>query len=103
MKNKSHIQREQQLEKANRITQTTTTEGVTPNNILFIENLTPEINNVILKDLFSQYLGFRDVRVLSGKGLAFVEYDNEMNAGAALVGNYININIFRPKWAQAYF
>jgi hypothetical protein len=40
----------------------------------------------MLKNLFAQYLGFREVRILSGKGIAFIEYDNEINAGTALVG-----------------
>lgn len=60
---------------------------LTPNNILFIENLHPNISDPMLKNLFSQYLGFREVRLLSGKGIAFIEYDNEINAGTALVGN----------------
>ena len=45
-----------------------------------------QINEPMLKNLFSQYLGFKEVRLLSGKNLAFIEYDNEVNAGSALIG-----------------
>ena len=65
------------------------------NNILFIENLSSQISEPMLKNLFAQYLGFREVRILSGKGIAFIEYDNEINAGTALVGkdiSYIGLN-----------
>lgn len=57
-----------------------------PNHILFVENLTPEISEGILKTIFSKYNGFKEVRLFQGKGVAFVEYDNEINAGAALLG-----------------
>jgi len=34
-------------------------EIITPNNILFVENLTANITDFMLKNLFSQYTGFR--------------------------------------------
>lgn len=57
-----------------------------PNNILFVENLTQDITESILTAVFSKYLGFKEVRLSQGKGIAFVEYDTEINAGAALLG-----------------
>lgn len=77
------------------VEQTKKSQSLTPNNILFIENLSSQISEPMLKNLFAQYLGFREVRILSGKGIAFIEYDNEINAGTALVGkdiSYIGLN-----------
>ena len=77
------------------VDQTKKSQSLTPNNILFIENLSSQISEPMLKNLFAQYLGFREVRILSGKGIAFIEYDNEINAGTALVGkdiSYIGLN-----------
>ena len=77
------------------VDQTKKSQSLTPNNILFIENLSSQISEPMLKNLFAQYLGFREVRILSGKGIAFIEYDNEINAGPALVGkdiSYIGLN-----------
>ena len=57
-----------------------------PNNILFVENLTQEVTESVLKTVFSKYNGFREVRLFSGKGIAFIEYDTDINAGTALIG-----------------
>ncbi len=67
---------------------------LTPNNILFIENLTSDITEPILRVVFSKYNGFKEVRLYPGRGIAFVEYDTEINAGAALLGlnNYALTN-----------
>jgi RNA recognition motif-containing protein len=63
-----------------------------PNNTLFVEELTPDVTENILKTIFGKYNGFREVRLFSGKGMAFVEYDTELNAGAALLGlNNMNL------------
>jgi len=63
-----------------------------PNNILFVEHLTPEITESILTAVFSKFAGFKEVRISQGKGIAFVEFDNEINAGAALLGmNNLNL------------
>lgn len=34
-------------------------EMICPNNTLFVENLTPSVSELILKNLFSQYNGFK--------------------------------------------
>lgn len=69
-----------------------TQETVLPNNVLFVENLPADISESILKAVFSKYNGLKEVRLFSGKGIAFVEYDNEVNAGGALLGlNGLNL------------
>lgn len=60
---------------------------ITPNNILFIENLTQDITENLLRNVFSKYNGFREVRFYPAKGISFVEYDTDINAGGALLGN----------------
>jgi U2 small nuclear ribonucleoprotein B'' len=57
-----------------------------PNNILFIESLPADISEPILRSVFGKYNGFKEIRLYPGKGIAFVEYDNEINAGGALLG-----------------
>jgi U2 small nuclear ribonucleoprotein B'' len=57
-----------------------------PNNTLFVEQLPSDISEQILKSVFSKYNGFKEIRLFQGKGIAFVEYDNEINAGGALLG-----------------
>lgn len=70
------------------ITAITNQQGMelTPNNILFIENLTNDITEQLLRSVFSKYSGFKEVRYFQGRGIAFVEYDTEINAGGALLG-----------------
>ncbi|KAJ4750037.1 U1 small nuclear ribonucleoprotein A [Rhynchospora pubera] len=58
-----------------------------PNNILFVQNLPHENNPLMLQMLFGQYGGFKEVRMIEAKpGIAFVEYENEMQATVALQG-----------------
>lgn len=55
-----------------------------PNNILFIQNLPQDVTKESVTSLFQQYPGFREVRLVPGKKeLAFIEYDNEQQAGIA--------------------
>lgn len=62
-------------------------EQINPtNNILFIEKLAPSVNNTELEQLFKQYPGFKEVRTFPVKLYAFVEYENEFQAGVALLG-----------------
>lgn len=59
---------------------------IQPNNVLFVENLAADLTEPLLRNVFSKYNGFKEVRLYAGKGIAFVEYDNEINAGGALLG-----------------
>jgi U2 small nuclear ribonucleoprotein B'' len=55
-----------------------------PNRILFIQNLPPSLPSNILPDLFRRYPGFQDLRSIPNRpDVAFVEYENESQAGAA--------------------
>lgn len=58
-----------------------------PNKILFIENLPDEVKDEkMLAILFQNCIGFREVRLVPGKsGIAFVEFENEMQAGSAMM------------------
>ncbi|KAJ7972977.1 U1 small nuclear ribonucleoprotein A-like [Quillaja saponaria] len=56
-----------------------------PNNILFIQNLPNETASMMLQMLFLQYPGFKEVRMVETKpGIAFVEYENEIQSTAAM-------------------
>jgi len=58
-----------------------------PNKILFVENLPEQTTDLMLFMLFQQFPGFKEVRMVSGKqGIAFVEFENEIEAGVALNG-----------------
>ncbi|CAA0842373.1 U2 small nuclear ribonucleoprotein B [Striga hermonthica] len=63
-----------------------TQEAVTePNNILFVQNLPPETNSLTLESFFKKFDGYREVRMIEAKpGIAFVEYENEASAFAAM-------------------
>ncbi|OZJ03474.1 hypothetical protein BZG36_02744 [Bifiguratus adelaidae] len=55
-----------------------------PNQILFLQRIPPETTDVMLKALFSQYPGFKEVRMVPTKqDIAFVEYENEVFASSA--------------------
>jgi len=57
-----------------------------PHNVLLAANLPEECTETHLSVLFQQYNGFREIRLASGKGVAFVEFENEVQAGIALSG-----------------
>jgi len=58
-----------------------------PNKILFVENLPEQTTDLMLSMLFQQFPGFKEVRMVSGKsGIAFVEFESEIEAGVALNG-----------------
>ena len=51
------------------------------------QGLPESIEASVLKALFVQFPGFREVRLIEARpGIAFVEFDNEMQAGVALAG-----------------
>ncbi|KAG1683996.1 U1 small nuclear ribonucleoprotein A [Nymphon striatum] len=55
-----------------------------PNQILFLTNLPEETNEMMLQMLFNQFPGFKEVRLVPGRhDIAFVEFDNELQSGAA--------------------
>ncbi|CAG0899149.1 unnamed protein product [Darwinula stevensoni] len=55
-----------------------------PNQILFLTNLPEETNETMLKMLFNQFPGFKEVRLVPGRhDIAFVEFENELQSSAA--------------------
>jgi len=57
-----------------------------PNKTLFVENLPVEATDTMLAMLFRQYPGFQEVRLIPGRNVAFVDYQNEYQAGMAMQG-----------------
>lgn len=54
------------------------------NKILFLQNLPAEVTEDMLNQVFKQYSGFREVRLVPGRSdLAFVEYETEVQAAMA--------------------
>lgn len=60
--------------------------SVEPNRTLFVENLPTEATDTMLSMLFRQYPGFQEVRLIPGRNVAFVDYQNEYQAGMAMQG-----------------
>ena len=60
-------------------------ECINENKILFVSGLGSEINEKMIEVVFNQFKGLKDIRFFNGRGFCFVEYDNEINAGTALL------------------
>ena len=60
-------------------------EYINENKILFVSGLGKEINEKMIEVVFGQFKGLKDIRFFSERGFCFVEYDNEVNAGTALI------------------
>ncbi|KAJ1552243.1 hypothetical protein HK096_000891, partial [Nowakowskiella sp. JEL0078] len=55
-----------------------------PNPILFIQNIPASVTPDILKSLFSQYPGFKEIRSVPGNAsIAFAEYSSELQSEVA--------------------
>ena len=52
--------------------------------ILFLENLPKSVRADQLDDIFSRYLGFVEVRLISERGVAFIEFYSDDYAAFAL-------------------
>ena len=50
-----------------------------------MNGLGEEINEKMIEIVFNQFKGLKNVRFFKGRGFCFVEYDNEINAGTALM------------------
>ncbi|EAR82989.2 U1 small nuclear ribonucleoprotein A (macronuclear) [Tetrahymena thermophila SB210] len=57
-----------------------------PNNVLILEDLPSFVTTDILKALFGQYPGFKEVRLIAPRKVAFVEFSQEDEATVALNG-----------------
>ena len=55
--------------------------------ILFVQGLPEDVEQSALCTMFQQFPGFREVRLVAARpGIAFVEFEAEPQAGAALLG-----------------
>lgn len=58
-----------------------------PNKILFVQNLPEASTEAMLSLLFQQFPGFKEVRLVEARpGIAFIEYDSEVQSGVAMQG-----------------
>ena len=57
-----------------------------PDNILQVQELPEEVTSEMLEALFKQFPGYIQVRLLVDKRLAYIEFDNDSQAGVALSG-----------------
>ena len=58
------------------------------NNILIITLIPKEIDQNMLKELFQQYDGFKEARLIGPRNVAFIEYQDIPQAVVAFHGNY---------------
>ena len=86
---KNDVEEEDKIEKNNNIElneeEDIDGECINENKILFVTGLGKEINEKMIEVVFSQFKGLKDIRFFSERGFCFVEYDNEVNAGTALM------------------
>ncbi|CAH8313382.1 unnamed protein product [Eruca vesicaria subsp. sativa] len=62
-------------------------EAMPPNNILFIQNLPHNTTTDMLEYLFSQYPGFKEIRMVAAKpGIAFAEFEDDVKSSMAMQG-----------------
>eukprot|EP00300_Choanocystis_sp_HF-7_P029083 c3541_g1_i1.p1 GENE.c3541_g1_i1~~c3541_g1_i1.p1 ORF type:complete len:239 (+),score=53.25 c3541_g1_i1:52-717(+) len=62
-------------------------EQIVPTNVLFLENLPPQCNEMMLSMLFNQFPGYSEARLAPSKpGIAFVEFESEPQATVAMNG-----------------
>jgi len=63
------------------------TQEQPPHKILFVENLPEATTDRMLAKLFQQFPGYAEVRMVDAKpGIAFVEFENDMQASVAMSG-----------------
>ena len=55
-----------------------------PHNILFCQGLPDNSTDQMLVVLFTQYTGYKEVRLIAPKNVAFVEFEDSVQAGIAL-------------------
>ena len=55
-----------------------------PHNILFATGLPEDCTDQMLTMLFSQYVGYKEVRLIAAKKVAFIEFEDSIKAGIAL-------------------
>merc|ERR1719146_261384 len=51
-----------------------------PSATLFVKDLAADMTSVMVEMLFRQYPGFKEVRLNQARGVAFVDFEDEMKA-----------------------
>ena len=77
--------KEKEKEKEIEIDEDIDGECINENKILFVNGLGNEVNEKMIYLVFNKFKGLKDIRFFKGRGFCFVEYDNEINAGTALL------------------
>ncbi|USP76001.1 hypothetical protein yc1106_03275 [Curvularia clavata] len=67
-------------------------EYVRPNKTLFLQNIPRDVTEETLTEIFERYEGFKEVRLVSVRSVAFAEFENEQFAITAKEGA-VNIRI----------
>lgn len=58
-----------------------------PHKVLFVQGLPHSVDQAVLRALFAQFPQFKEVRTVEARpGIAFIEYEHEAAAGAAMAG-----------------
>jgi len=85
--NKEEVKKEkkEKKEKEIEIDEDIDGECINENKILFVNGLGNEVNEKMIYLVFNKFKGLKDIRFFKGRGFCFVEYDNEINAGTALL------------------
>ena len=55
-------------------------EYVRPNKTLFLQNIPRDVDEEALSDIFERFEGFKEVRLVSVRAVAFAEFENEQFA-----------------------
>lgn len=55
-------------------------EYVRPNKTLFLQNIPRDVDEEALSDIFERFEGFKEVRLVSVRAVAFAEFENEQCA-----------------------
>lgn len=74
-----------------------------PHYKLFVEGLTPDVTEDKLVELFSSYSGYKEVRMVQSKRVAFIEFEDEQKAGnamSALIGAKIGDYTMQVSYAK---
>lgn len=51
-----------------------------PNKTLFLQNIPRDVDEEALSDIFERFEGFKEVRLVSVRAVAFAEFENEQFA-----------------------
>merc|ERR1712137_905564 len=84
-----HVDEQELEERARKRQMLVQTEDNPPNKLLLLQNI-PSMDAKVVHDmltsLFNQFAGLKEVRMAPGRGAAFAEFENEIQAGRAREG-----------------